>query len=67
MESRDIYRLGEEMARAQQQGHEARVQEMVERLGITRELALYLLRLESKIEELAKRGRSPHYSVVQRS
>ncbi len=57
MDPEHIFRLGEEMMKAQKQANEARAQKMVDELGITRELALYLLGLEGKIEELEKRGR----------
>ena len=53
----DAAREAQDMARAGQQSHEADVQALVQRLGVSRELAEYLVSLEDRIRALEPRDR----------
>ncbi len=55
MDFGDIARQAREMEKAGQRGYEAAVQKRMQELGISRELAEYLLRLETRIMELEKK------------
>jgi hypothetical protein len=60
MDSGDVERQASEIANDTQQARGGVVQDMVERLGITPELANYLLDLELRIRRLEGGGRTPH-------
>ena len=53
----DAAREAQDMARAGQQSHEADVQVLVQRLGISRELAEHIVSLENRIKALEPRDR----------
>ncbi len=56
MDFGDIARQRREMEKARQQGYEAAVQKRMQELGVSRELAEYLLGLETRIIELEKKA-----------
>ena len=54
--SEDAARRGRKTREGSQQGYTTRVEIRVRKLGITRELAEYLVDLEMRIEALEKKG-----------